>query len=77
VTTYRFQTRLEAIAAGYRRGALSGPHLLEEIDRLMRGIDAAMGCLDPESKSRDERLAWYRLYDAEMGREPREQLGDL
>lgn len=42
-----------------------------EVERLMRCINMAMGCLDPESKNRDEALAWYRLYDAEVGREPR------
>jgi len=42
-----------------------------EVDRLHRCIDAAMGCLDPEAGNPDEVLAWYRLYDAEMGREPR------
>lgn len=45
-----------------------------DVDRLLRCIDMAMGCLDPESKNRDEALAWYRLYDAEMGREPRPSL---
>jgi len=44
--------------------------------RLKRCIDAAMGCLNPESNNRDERLAWFRLYDAEMGREPREGLAE-
>lgn len=48
--------------------------LQAEVDRLMRCIDMAMGCLDPESQNRDEALAWYRLYDAEMGREPRASL---
>jgi len=42
-----------------------------EENRLYRCIDMAMGCLDPESTNPDERLAWQRLYDAEMGREPR------
>ncbi len=44
--------------------------------RLLRCIDMAMGCLDPDSSNPDERLAWYRLYDAEMGREPRKSLRD-
>lgn len=48
----------------------------DEINRLMRCINAAMGCLDPDSQNQDERLAWYRLYDAEMGREPRGSLND-
>ena len=45
-----------------------------EIERLLRCVGMAMGCLDPESKNRDEALAWYRLFDAEMGREPRASL---
>lgn len=40
--------------------------------RLLRCISSAMGCLNPESSNRDEALAWQRLFDAEMGREPRE-----
>lgn len=47
------------------------PNTKAEVERLMRCIDMAMGCLDPDSKNRDERLAWFRLYDAKMGREPR------
>jgi hypothetical protein len=47
-----------------------------EVERLLRCINMAMGCLDPESANRNEALAWYRLYDAEMGREPRAQLED-
>jgi hypothetical protein len=44
----------------------------EENARLHRCITMAMGCLDPESDNPDERLAWYRLWDAEIGnREPR------
>lgn len=46
----------------------------QQHERLLRCISAAMGCLDPESVNADERLAWYRLYDAEMGREPRDSL---
>jgi hypothetical protein len=46
----------------------------KDIDRLMRCIDMAMGCLNPDSENRDEALAWHRLYDAEMGREPRASL---
>lgn len=45
-----------------------------EVARLLRGISAAMGCLNPEASNRDEVLAWHRLYDAEMGREPRSNL---
>lgn len=51
-------------------------HTVEEVERLMRCIYMAMGCLNPESPNRDERLAWFRLYDAEMGREPRPKLDD-
>lgn len=40
-------------------------------EKVMRCIDAAMACLDPESSSADERLAWLRLLDAKEGREPR------
>lgn len=48
-----------------------------EEGRLLRGISSALDCLNPESENASERLAWLRLYDAEMGREPRgaEQLG--
>lgn len=71
-------------ACGYMRnasidlstGCKPDPHTVEEVERLMRCIDMAMGCLNPESQNRDERLAWYRLYDAEMGREPRAKLDD-
>lgn len=42
--------------------------------RLMRCINSAMGCLNPESTNKDEALAWHRLFDAEMGREPRGRL---
>ena len=45
-----------------------------DVERLMRCIDMAMGCLDPDSANKDEALAWYRLYDAEMGHEPRKAL---
>ena len=55
-------------------GRKAAPHTKAEVERLMHCIDMAMGCLDPESKNRDEALAWYRLYDAEMGREPRPSL---
>lgn len=50
--------------------------LQEENRRLHRCIDMAMGCLDPQSKNRDERLAWYRLFDAQAGngKEPRDKL---
>ena len=46
---------------------------IREQARLHRCISMAMGCLDPESKNRDERLAWYRLFDAQAGngKEPR------
>lgn len=45
----------------------------EENRRLHRCIDMAMGCLDPNSQNTDERLAWYRLFDAQIGngKEPR------
>lgn len=45
----------------------------DEIARLNRCIAMAMGCLDAESKNTDERLAWYRLWDACIGngKEPR------
>ena len=42
-----------------------------EVGRLLRCINAAMGCLSPLSKNVDERLAWHRLLDAFEGREPR------
>ncbi len=42
--------------------------------RLLRCINAAMGCLHPLSDRPDERLAWYRLLDALEGREPRQSL---
>ena len=44
-----------------------------EIRRLFRCIEMAMGCLDPNSERVDERLAWYRLFDATAGngKEPR------
>jgi hypothetical protein len=41
-----------------------------EILRYRRGIIMAMGCLDI-FKGGDEALAWYRLYDAMSGKEPR------
>lgn len=62
--------RLAAEAYGAKRD----PNTKAEVDRLMRCIDMAMGCLNPGSKNHDEVLAWYRLYDAEMGREPRPYL---
>lgn len=45
----------------------------EENRRLNRCISAAMGCLDPNSQNTDERLAWWRLFDATAGngKEPR------
>lgn len=43
-----------------------------EISRLKRCISMAMGCIDPESRNPDERLAWLRLHDALAGKEPRE-----
>lgn len=55
-------------------GMKPDPHTVAEVERLMRCINMAMGCLDPESANRDEALAWHRLYDAEMGREPRPKL---
>ena len=48
-----------------------------EMARLARCINMAMGCLDPHSLNSDERLAWYRLHDAQCGVEPRADLGDL
>ena len=47
---------------------------MSETDRLLRCINMAMGCLDPNSANVDERLAWYRLLDAITGREPRNAL---
>jgi hypothetical protein len=46
---------------------------LDAVDdgRLLRCIEMAMGCLDPEALNPDERLAWWRLLDAKQGREPR------
>lgn len=46
---------------------------VKEIRRLHRCISMAMGCLDPNSKNIDERLAWFRLFDAQAGggKEPR------
>lgn len=46
----------------------------KEEDRLRRCITMAMGCINPLSESRDERLGWYRLLDALEGREPRASL---
>lgn len=47
----------------------------KENRRLHRCITMAMGCLDPDSKNPDERLAWFRLFDAESGvGEPRRWL---
>ncbi len=43
----------------------------DTVPRLLRCINMAMGCIDPLSKNRNERLAWYRLLDAIEGREPR------
>lgn len=53
-------------------------HYREENRRLLRCVTMAMGCLDPESENPDERLAWYRLFDAEIGngKEPRASLDD-
>lgn len=48
----------------------------EEIARLLRCINMAMGCISPLSQNKDERLAWYRLLDAIEGREPRNYLMD-
>jgi hypothetical protein len=45
--------------------------MTEEIERLKRCITMAMGCISPLGKTKDERLAWYRLLDAMEGREPR------
>ncbi len=44
----------------------------DELGRILRCVNMAMGCLDPFSKNLDERLAWYRLLDAYEGREPRD-----
>lgn len=46
----------------------------DEVGRILRCVNMAMGCIDPLSKNRDERLAWYRLLDALEGREPRNSL---
>ena len=54
--------------------AMTMEEAADEIKRLMRCIDMAMGCLDPTSRNPDEVLAWHRLFDAEMGREPRPSL---
>lgn len=49
----------------------SEPHSRrDETGRLLRCIQMAMGCLDPLSKNRDERLAWHRLCCAFYGQEP-------
>jgi hypothetical protein len=45
--------------------------------QLIRCITMAMGCLDPDSPSIDESLAWWRLSDALAGREPRAGIYDL
>lgn len=47
------------------------PKMSEDNARLLRCIDMAMGCLDPNSTKPDEALAWWRLLDAKEGREPR------
>lgn len=57
-----------------RTKTLSGA--LAENARLLRCINMAMGCLTPLSANREERLAWYRLFDAREGREPRDKLTD-
>lgn len=46
----------------------------DEMGRILRCVNMAMGCLDPHSQNADERLAWYRLLDALEGREPRDKL---
>lgn len=45
-----------------------------ELERMLRCIHMAMGCISPLSRNYDERLAWYRLLDAIEGREPRQAL---
>lgn len=45
-----------------------------EIERLRHCISMAMGCITPLSKNNDERLAWYRLFDALEGKQPRDRL---
>ena len=44
------------------------------VERLIRCIRMAMGCISPLSANVDERLAWYRLLDAVEGKEPRDRL---
>jgi hypothetical protein len=46
----------------------------DELGRVLRCVNMAMGCISPLSKNPDERLAWYRLLDAMEGREPRNRL---
>lgn len=43
----------------------------KDAGRVRRGIKMAMGCLNPGSRSFDERLAWFRLSDVLNGYEPR------
>lgn len=57
-----------------RTKTLSGA--LAENARLLRCINAAMGCLSAYGATEWERLAWYRLLDAREGREPRDKLTD-
>ena len=45
-----------------------------DVERLLRCINMAMGCISPLSKNIDERLAWFRLLDTIEGREPRDSL---
>lgn len=47
-----------------------------EIGRLLRCIYMALGCISPHSPNLDERLAWLRLSDALLGREPRNNIRD-
>ena len=44
-----------------------------ELGRVLRCVNMAMGCIDPDSQNLDERLAWYRLFDALEGNEPRDR----
>lgn len=57
---------------GPRAPTLSG--LIAENRRLLRCIQRAAACLHPEVGSDHERLAWWRLWDALNGQEPRDEL---